>query len=60
MTQPGPAVPFGIPGPEWVEVAGFGGLPGQGSPRRVLDHWLRARGIDWMPFTPDEVLLWEP
>ena len=47
---------MGIPGSEWVVVAEFDNLPGEVDPRRVLERWLRRRGIDWMPFAQGDCL----
>lgn len=51
---------MGIPGSEWGAVAYVDHLPGELSASRMLGRWLRRRGIDWMPFAPDEILWWEP
>ncbi|WP_308295734.1 hypothetical protein [Streptomyces odontomachi] len=41
--------------PEWILVADYVNAPGCPRPAAALRGWLRDRGIDWMPFTLDEV-----
>ncbi|MFI7006823.1 hypothetical protein [Streptomyces sp. NPDC050145] len=37
---------------DWVSIIAYENLPGSPGPMAALRAWLRARGIDWMPFDP--------
>jgi hypothetical protein len=42
---------------EWVSVVRCRNVSGGTSPRLAFAAWLRERGIDWMPFADDEVVI---
>ncbi|MFI5718510.1 hypothetical protein [Nocardia sp. NPDC051750] len=42
---------------EWVPVVRCRNVSGGMPPRLAFAAWLRERGIDWMPFAADEVVI---